>query len=326
MEDKKISIIIPAYNIEDYLERCLDSVLEQTYHNLEILVVDDGSTDNTARIIDKYADKDSRIIAIHQKNQGVSMARNNALDLATGDYIGFVDGDDMIDIDMYRTLVMCMEKENVDIAHCGYQMVFPNRIDYYYNTKEKILLDRESGVYELLVGSRIEPGLWNKLYKSSLFDDVRLVKGVQETEDLLCNFELFMRAHNSYFIDVPLYHYMIRSGSATTTPISENKRRDRLYVTETMYNKCKEIPRLRAAAYEKYVRIIMENAAQTDWISLQKESRKMLKKEYIHILKDSELTFKFKVMAGGLLYTPAIYRLLRKIHDYKTGINKKYTI
>ena len=326
MGSEKISIIIPAYNIENYLGRCLDSIINQTYQNLEIIVVDDGSIDNTPNILDEYAKKDKRIIPLHQNNQGVSMARNNALDIATGDYIGFVDGDDIIDEDMFETLLDYIVKKNVDIAHCGYQMVFPNRIDYYYNTGESLLLDQEEGVFELLSGTRIEPGLWNKLYRAKLFDNVCLMKNVQETEDLLCNFELFMNAHNSYFIDVPLYHYMIRSGSATTTPISEKKRRDRLYVTETMYNKCKEIPRLRAVAYEKYVRIIMENATQTDWNSLQKESRKLLREEYIHIVKDSELTFKFKVMAGGLLYTPAIYRLARKIHDYKTGINKKYTI
>ena len=134
---KKISIIVPIYNIEKYLPRCLDSILAQTYKNLEVILVDDGSVDNSGMIADKYARNDQRIIVIHQVNKGVSAARNAGLDLATGDYIGFVDGDDYIEPDMYEILMRIIDEQQVDIAHCGYQMVYPSRIDYYYNTREK---------------------------------------------------------------------------------------------------------------------------------------------------------------------------------------------
>ena len=137
MDEKLVSVIIPAYNIEDYIGRCLDSIISQTYKNLEIIVVDDGSRDYTGEILDNYAKKDRRIKVIHKENGGVSSARNKGIEAAEGDYIGFIDGDDLIEPGMYKTLVDLLEEENADIAHCGYQMVFPDRVDYYYNTGKK---------------------------------------------------------------------------------------------------------------------------------------------------------------------------------------------
>lgn len=209
----KISVIVPIYNIEKFLPRCLDSILSQTYRNLEIILVDDGSIDCSGEIADQYEKKDSRIKVIHQVNSGVSVARNRGLDHATGDYIGFVDGDDYVEPDMYETLMQIINEHHVDIAHCGYQMVYPSRVDYYYNSGEKIKLSHDEGLLELLKGTRVEPGLWNKLYKAELFKQIRLPIGVTETEDLLCNFEVFLLADTSFFYDVSKYHYILRSGS-----------------------------------------------------------------------------------------------------------------
>ena len=119
MDEKLVSVIIPAYNIEDYIGRCLDSIISQTYKNLEIIVVDDGSRDYTGEILDNYAKKDRRIKVIHKENGGVSSARNKGIEAAEGDYIGFIDGDDLIEPGMYKTLVDLLEEENADIAHCG---------------------------------------------------------------------------------------------------------------------------------------------------------------------------------------------------------------
>ncbi|WP_291236072.1 glycosyltransferase family 2 protein [Frisingicoccus sp.] len=326
MEKKKISIIVPAYNIEDYLGRCLDSLLAQSYQNLEIIVVDDGSADRTAEILDAYAIKDSRIIAVHQQNQGVSAARNHGLDLATGDYIGFTDGDDLVEPDMFAFLANLLDKKKVDIAHCGYQMVFPNRIDYYYNTGIERLMNNDEGVYELLTGTMIEPGLWNKLYRAELFQTVRLPVGVQETEDLLCNFELFMLAKNSYFADVPKYHYMLREGSATTSVMSEKKYRDRFYVASTILERCKGNDALYGAAYEKYIRIIIQNATQQNWSKLRQEFRQRLKSEAGSVLREKNISRKLKGMVLGVAYMPGLYRLVRGIYEKKTGINHKYDL
>ena len=141
-----ISIIIPAYNIEDYIGTCLDSLLKQTYKNLEIIVVDDGSSDNTGKIVDEYTIKYKNIKVIHKKNAGVSAARNSGLDLASGDYIGFVDGDDTVDEEMFEILINNAIKYDADISHCGYKMVFPSRIDYYHNTGILVEQDNKLGL------------------------------------------------------------------------------------------------------------------------------------------------------------------------------------
>ena len=119
MGQKKISVIVPAYNMEKYIERCLDSLIGQTYHNLEIIVVDDGSNDQTGILCDRYAKKDPRILVVHQENQGVSQARNVGLSRATGDYIGFMDSDDYIDPNMYQSMQSRMT-DDIDVVACNF--------------------------------------------------------------------------------------------------------------------------------------------------------------------------------------------------------------
>ena len=209
MDEKLVSVIIPAYNIEDYIGRCLDSIISQTYKNLEIIVVDDGSRDHTGEILDNYAKKDRRIKVIHKENGGVSSARNKGIEAAEGDYIGFIDGDDLIESEMYKTLVDLLEEENADIAHCGYQMVFPDRVDYYHNTGKKKIQTTEEGLKDLLSGEMIEPGLVNKLYKKELIKNCRLDETVKINEDLLMNFEKKFEVFWKFFIDNGGYNVVI---------------------------------------------------------------------------------------------------------------------
>lgn len=132
-----ISVIVPAYNIENYIENCLESIIRQTYKNLEIIVIDDGSTDNTGKIIDNFSNFDKRIKVIHKKNEGVSKARLLGVEESKGEYIGFVDGDDQIEKYMYEHLLNNALKYRADISHCGYQMNFPDgHVDYYYNDQQ----------------------------------------------------------------------------------------------------------------------------------------------------------------------------------------------
>lgn len=126
-EEKLISIIVAAYNIKAYLPRCLDSLIGQSYQKLEIIVVDDGSEDDTGKICDRYAEKDPRIKVIHQENQGLSGARNTGLSIATGDYIGYVDGDDWTEPDMYGAMLKACEEEGAQLAVCSYQKIKKKR-------------------------------------------------------------------------------------------------------------------------------------------------------------------------------------------------------
>ena len=187
--NKLISVIIPAYNIQDYLGVTLDSILAQTYDNLDIIVVNDGSKDHTGAVADAYAKKDSRVRVIHKENGGVTSARLRGVAEARGEWIGFVDGDDLIEPDMYRHLLENALKYNADISHCGYQMVFPSRVDYYYNTGKLVEQSRETGLRDLLSGGFVEPGLWNKLYRREMFTDLmqKMDFSIKINEDVLMN-------------------------------------------------------------------------------------------------------------------------------------------
>lgn len=122
--DKVISVIIPVYNIEKYLDRCLESIINQSYTNLEIILIDDGSTDNSGKICDDYKNQDNRIIVVHKKNEGVSQARNLGISIATGEFLSFVDGDDTVEKDMFLTLINNAYKYNADFSCCGVRFIY----------------------------------------------------------------------------------------------------------------------------------------------------------------------------------------------------------
>lgn len=232
-----ISVIIPAYNIADYLPRCLDSVLGQTYGNLEVIVISDGSTDGTNDIIKLYAGKDKRIVPVFKENSGVSDTRNKGLDIATGDYIGFVDGDDYIESDMYEILIKNALEYNADISHCGYQMVFPSHIDYYFNTKELRVQDKKRGIIDFIKADKIEPGIVNKIYRRNILHNVRLEKSIKYNEDVLFNLLAFKNSNKSVFLDIPLYHYILRKNSATgsaNTSINPKTIEDTILVSQML--------------------------------------------------------------------------------------------
>lgn len=234
-----ISVIVPAYNIEKYIGRCLESICQQTYKTLEIIVVNDGSTDATDEVIEKYAKIDSRIVSIYKENGGVSLARLEGIKRSTGEYIGFVDGDDEIEPNMYERLFNNAQKYNAQISHCGYQMQFVDgRIHYFHNTGLLVKQDKITALRELLSGSIIEPGLCNKLFHKTLFYDLLQGKGVDTNikinEDMLMNFYLFSAAETTVFEDWCPYHYIVREGSASRAELNENKIYDPIKVKRTI--------------------------------------------------------------------------------------------
>lgn len=223
-----ISIIIPAYNVEGTIAKTLESIICQTYKNIEIIAVDDGANDHTGEILDYYAQKYKQIKVIHELNQGVTTARLNGIAKATGEWIGFVDGDDLISPDMYEVLLNNAIKYHAKISHCGYQMIFPDkRIHYFYNTGDIIEQDRNRGLRDLLEGTIIEPSLWNKLFHKSLFEDLLKNgfpdKSIRINEDLLMNYCLFLKSELSVFYDVCKYYYIVRNGSASRSKLDEHR-------------------------------------------------------------------------------------------------------
>ena len=336
--NEKISIIIPAYNICEYIEKCLDSVCAQTYRNLEIIVVDDGSTDGTSEIIDRYAEnKDNRIKVIHQKNGGVTSARLCGIKEAVGEFIGFVDGDDYIEPYMYKKLYENAVKYKADISHCGYQMVFPNgRIDYYYNTGRIKIQDNENGIKDLLAGEFIEPGLWNKLYRkglfSSLFEERKIDYSIKINEDFLMNYYLFCEAEKSVFEDICPYHYLLRKNSAATSGVNINKLQDPIKVTKKILTELSSETDLYYLMEERLIRqlIRIEELIDRKQMSLIKKSRKEahveLKTMLPKIAKNPMISKKLKVMTILAFKFPFIYRYIYFVYSKLTGIDKKYDV
>ena len=230
-----ISVIIPVYQVAADLPRCLDSILAQTYPHIEIIAVNDGSPDGSGAILDDYAAKHPHLRVIHKENGGVTSARLRGVELATGDWIGFVDGDDEIEPDMYERLLHNAKKHEADISHCGYQMVFTDgRVNYFHNTGTVEAHNRAQALRELLSGQRVEPGLGNKLYRRSLFQGWEMDLSIKINEDLLMNYYLFSQAATSVFEDWCPYHYIVRSTSASRAKMNEHKIYDPIRVKDVI--------------------------------------------------------------------------------------------
>lgn len=209
-----ISVIVPVYNVEKYLARCVDSIIAQTYSNLEIILVDDGATDRSGLICDEYAQKDSRIRVIHKENGGLSDARNAGLDVANGELIGFIDSDDYIAPDMYEVLYQNLKSRNADIATCGVFNCFPNRIIPDQNETGILVLNSYEAIRNALESSNLPLYAWNKLYKKYLFSNVRFPVG-KIYEDAFVMIRLLDLTNTVVVTMEPKYYYMRRPESIT---------------------------------------------------------------------------------------------------------------
>ena len=240
---EKISVIIPAYNIKNYILNAVQSIVNQSYDNIEVIIIDDGSSDGTETIIDELT-VNKRIRVFHKENEGVAKARMEGVLHATGEWVSFVDGDDFIDPDMYLRLLDNAHNYNADIAHCGYQMVFPSRTDFYYNTGKIVQQNNKQGLVDLLRGDYIEPGLWNKLFRRRLFDNLMFCDiidySIRNYEDLLMNYYLFKEAEKSVYEDWCPYHYILRSDSAATSRVNQHKMEDPLKVLKQIKQDTKD--------------------------------------------------------------------------------------
>lgn len=210
---KKISVIIPVYNVKDYLDRCMETVLNSTYKNLEILVVDDGATDGSEKMCDKYAQMDERVKVIHKKNGGLSSARNAALEVMTGEYVAFVDSDDYIHSRMFEKLYEAAQKYSADVVICEHFVERGNKICIEsYVEDEVIEYEKDEAIVALIKDKEIRNYAWNKLYSAEIFKEVRYPEG-RNFEDIATAYLLFDKAKKIVKIPEYLYYYQIREGS-----------------------------------------------------------------------------------------------------------------
>ena len=229
-----ISIIVPVYNVEQYLEKCVNSITNQTYKNLEIILVDDGATDNSGKMCDELAKSDDRIKVYHKKNGGLSDARNYGVERATGEYIGFVDSDDYIDEEMYNKLYEAIKKENTDVAECNFRFIYSNRIANYTEDNYYLVLNRDEYTKEYVNMNRIFGAAWTKLIRSSLAKEIKFPKG-KLFEDGFYSLELMKKARNFVIFDSPYYNYVMRENSITNSKFNE-KNLDLIEIADGIYD------------------------------------------------------------------------------------------
>lgn len=223
MSNHLISVIIPVYNVESYLRKCLDSVVKQTYKNIEIILVDDGSTDHCGEICDEYAQRDSRILVIHKANGGVASSRNTGLDNAKGEYIMWVDSDDWVEPTFCEKALELVLEYHADIVCFGYNSFGPNNYNSPRRTNKPRILDKAEALKHIILFD--EPSLfnavWNRIYHHSLFQNLRFPIGMVY-EDNYVTYMLIHKATTIYISDELLYNY-IRTRKDSLTGILNNK-------------------------------------------------------------------------------------------------------
>ena len=213
-----ISVIISVYNIAPYLERCVYSILRQTYSDLEIILVDDGSTDESGRICDKLGKLDSRIVVVHKDNGGNASARNAGIDVSKGDFITFVDGDDYIENNMYEEMLAEMSKDDISIVCCGMIVTDISGKDTVQMSKERKVYSREEALYDFFTREgNVKPSACNKLFRRNLFDIGNRFNNDVIHEDTEAMPRFLDATENVVVMDKAFYHYVKRKNSARTT-------------------------------------------------------------------------------------------------------------
>lgn len=215
----KISILIPAYNVEKYLPTCLDSVLGQTYQDLQVVIIDDGSKDCTLEVCKNYSKKDDRIEYYTQENQGVAVTRNNLLDKVKGDYLLFVDADDWIEPNMIEFLLYKMHESQADIVTCG-NVINDDSISNEYSER---ILTQNNAIERFLYHQEFRGSLWNKLIKTKLLTNCRFDDRISYGEDALFTWSIIQNAIRITYTDRQLYHYRMNNDSISHSTFTSKK-------------------------------------------------------------------------------------------------------
>jgi len=229
-EKTLISVIVAAYNIEEYLPRCLESLLAQSYKNLEIILVDDGSQDKTGAVCDRYARQYGNIKVIHQPNEGLSGARNKGITIAKGDYIGYVDGDDWVEPDMYRAMLLSCREREADMAICAYREIGDGEEKRQFSGKQYVLTQEEA--LEIYICDNrqfhIYNSVWSKLFRRETIENLEFPAG-RKSEDIVYTTKALLNSSSCVFLDVPYYNYRVsREGSIMNEGLRERRFQDEI--------------------------------------------------------------------------------------------------
>lgn len=317
----EISIIMTVYNADRYLEKAIDSVLKQSFYDFELILINDGSTDNSPTICDLYEEKDDRVKVVHQENNGVSSARNKGLEVASGKYIGFVDSDDYIANDMYEFLYNNLVREGADLSICGIYDIYEGKTPQA-KPANRYVLNRSETVKMILEAKIISVHPVNKLYKRELFDNVSYPVG-KITEDGAAMFYLLEHVNKVVADMQPKYYYYHRKNSITTSPYSEKDLdtieawvENEKYI-EKKYPEYLDIAHTRVCwAYFIVLDKILISNAEKD-CPLTDEIIIFLRNNYSFILKNNYFTRNRKIAVTLLKLNVNWYKKLAVLEDEK---------
>lgn len=318
-----ISIIVPVYNVENYLDKCIESLVSQTYKNIEIILIDDGSTDNSGKMCDEWAKKDERIIIKHMKNAGVSSARNSGVKIAKGNYIGFVDADDFIKEDMFEFLLTNMHEHKSDISICSSFHIYENgKVTHEKKENINIELSNIEALICIFKTGYYGTGIWNKLFKSDLLKNNSFNIGISYGEELPVLFNAIKNSKKIFYSSVPKYYYFQRTGSAThNKKINIGMIKNFKSVISENYDFINKNEKLKKTIYSHYIlscfqvynRSVIYQDSEKTYKLIEKEMDKYKNdidfKDYKNLKKLQLFIFyKFRIIYSLMLKTYSIFR------------------
>lgn len=318
MDNIKVSIIIPIYRAEKYLDKCLKSVIGQTYNNLEIILVDDGSPDNCAQICDDRAKQDFRIKVIHKENGGVSSARNAGLDIVTGEYVTFIDADDWVDKDMIESMLKLAEEKNSDIAICDFY--FEDAVHGTSCLKTQKRTYEEEEILENYLLDRLRPEACAKLIKTDIIkrNHLRFDSDFDYGEDMLFNYLVMKHARSLCNLGKCKYHYLQNSGNSSTTP-SITDARAKSYLITKRFAEEQSDERLKEMAIWRHIRqvyALLPRILKADDQHFEEAYFEKMRDEIMHykenILGNNMFSKKQKFATVLLQTSPALFKFLLK--------------
>ena len=326
-QKKKVSIIIPAYNTEKYIYSCVQSILNQTYSNIEIILVDDGSKDNTLAVCNEIAMADSRVQVIHQANKGVSMARQTGLDAAQGEFTMFIDSDDKIDKDMISVMLKQMAAQNADVVECRFIKEFPTGVTEVSTDFGEVKLVEGIKAIELMnYGKIFQASMCDKIFKRALIKDNFFKEGVTIGEDYRFVFEIFKNSKKVLFIPNIFYHYIQREDSASYTGYTGNGYDIINNYTEVKDEICHDYPELETSAVAFWglqEMAVIISMIKADWYDDQviKRVHEDIRDSWLFYMRIKEVPVYLKVCCLLLRIHPKLLIMV-----YKTFFKSRYQL
>lgn len=322
-----VSIVIPIYNVEKDLKRCVESILNQTYKDIEVILVDDGSPDDCPKICDEYEKIDERVKVIHKKNGGLSDARNLGIDIAKGKYITFVDSDDYVTDDYVEYLYNLIIKYDAEMSICSHDAVYSNNVKRFYIDCNEEVINSETALEKMLYHQNYDVSAWAKLYKLDLFKEVRYPVG-RLFEDAATTYKLIDKSNRIAYGSESKYRYIIRPNSIVTSNFSDNKI-DLITSTNEMCDFIqKKYPNLKQATIRRRVYSnlstlrLMSNIGQ-EYKDKKKEIIKNIRKYFFQVLKDPKAPKRDKVAILAIKINSQLFDILWMIYEKRSGRNCK---